>query len=163
MNKNLEKIDGWLNIFLQDGSEKLPLEPDRIARLRVLLETNSSLPGGCVSDSSPTLPDSGHLKTPSFPAVPTQLFRPHLDFLDNSKLNESSASIKIEDFSSDADSGHSSANSSNSELKKSPTQTTPVSPQFQRMMSLFPILANPFSDDRHAVPPRQTPKLHEIS
>ena len=120
-----------------------------------------------MSSSSPTLPDSGPLKTPSFPPVPNQLFRPHLDFLDNNKLNESNTSIKIEDFSSDADSGHSSANSSNSELKKSPTQTTPVSAQPSRIrlkdVVLLPNLVNPFSDDRHAVPPRQTPNLHQIS
>ncbi|CAG5083208.1 Oidioi.mRNA.OKI2018_I69.PAR.g10310.t1.cds [Oikopleura dioica] len=110
--------------ILQDGSEGIPLEPERISRLRVLIETNTSLSGGSGTIPSPTLPSTtSPSKIPALPA-PHQLFRPHLEFLENtSKLNDSNASIKIEDVSSDADSGHSSANSSNSEAKKSPSQT----------------------------------------
>lgn len=131
--------------FIQDNNEPIPLEPDRLARLKILLESGTAQGNAAVVYQETN--EKTHEFVPEFHLpwmpktegnnnmdgnknqIPKPIFQPHLDLINSSKSSEEELNVtkssagdfqsqRIEELNSDEDSGHSSANSSGNEDAK---------------------------------------------
>ena len=126
----------WVYKFeIQDSNEPIPLESERLARLKILLESGTAQGNAAVvyqetnvKSESGEYPWKAEMMDLNKNAGHLKIFQPHLDLINASKNSEEELNVtkssangdfaKIDEVNSDEDSGHSSANSSGNEESK---------------------------------------------